>query len=194
MKYMSEDLVNQITLDCLLNKKMYGCNVRPKKIKQLNKEERKFYRKRIFNLFKDMITGNIHEDVLPDVKIAYDNFIDSTIQYFKTIDNNDIIQSDYKDEITLLHECSNLTSDMSANLHSNLEADKLLLRSVKMDIPTLDKYVKRTYHNKKEENIILPQQREINLYDPEFKNKGIKKNNITTIYEEDSKKKNDTTK
>lgn len=149
MKYMSEDLVNQITLDCLLNKKMYGCDVRCKKIKQLNKEDINFYRKRIFNLFKDMITGNIDEDILPDVKIAYDNFIDSTIHYFKTIDNNDIIQTDYKDDIALLHECSNLTTDISANLSSNLEADKLLLRCIKMDIPTLDKYVKRTYHNKK---------------------------------------------
>lgn len=194
MKYMSEDLINQITLDCLLNKKMYGFNVRSKKTKKLNKEEIKFYRKRIFNLFKDMITGSVKEDILPDVKIAYDNFIDSTVQYFKTIDNNDIIQSDYNDDNIILHECSNLTTDISANLLCNLEADKLLLRSIKIDIPTLDKYVKKTRTNKKKEHIILPQQRDINLYDPELKNKGLKKNNITTIYEEDSKKKNDTTK
>ena len=188
---MSEDLINQITLDCLLNKEMYGSHLRKKKCKHLNKEERKFYRKRTFNLFKEMITCNIPEDLLPDVKIAYDNFIDSTIHYFKTIDNNDIIQSDYKDAYIPFHECSNSNIDISANLSNNLEADKLLLRLVKIEVPTLDKYVTRIRTSKKSENIIIPQQREINLNDPELKNKGLKKNNITNIYEDNSKKKNE---
>ena len=188
---MSEDLINQITLDCLLNKKTYGSHVRTKKCKHLNKEERKFYRKRIFNLFKEMITFNVPEDLSPDVKVAYDNFIDSTIHYFKTTDNNDIIQSEYKDEDIPLHECSNSTIDISANLYNNLEVDKLLLRLVKIEVPTLDKYVTRTRTSKKSENIIIPQQREINLNNPELKNKGLKKNNITNIYEDNSKKKNE---
>ena len=48
MKYMSEDLINQITLDCLLNKQMYGSHLRKKKVKKHNNEERKFYRKRFY--------------------------------------------------------------------------------------------------------------------------------------------------
>jgi hypothetical protein len=186
---MSEAFVNQVTLDCLLNKKMYNNHLRSKKIKQQNKEERKFYRKRSFNLFKEMINGNSPEDLLPDVKYAYENFINTTIHYFKTIDNNDIIQSEYKDVDMSLHDCSELQCDISANLVSNLEADKLLLRSIKIDVPTLDKYVKRTRTKKNEENIILPKQREINLNDPELKNKGLKKNNITNIYEDKNTKK-----
>ncbi len=186
---MSEELINQITLDCLLNKKTYGSHIRTKKCKHLNKEERKFYRKRIFNLFKEMITCNESEHLLPEVKTAYDNFIDSAINYFKVIDNNDIIQSDYKNEDISLHECGNSNIDISANLSNNLEADKLLLRLVKIQVPTLDKYITRTRTSKKSENIIIPQQREINLNDPELKNKGLKKNNITNIYEDNSKKK-----
>jgi hypothetical protein len=189
---MSESFINQITLDCLLNKEMYNNHVKKKKVNQQNKEERKFYRKRSFNLFKEMINGNIPEDLLPDVKYAYDNFINATIHYFKTIDNNDIIQSEYKECEFPLQTCSEVIVDLSANLSTNLEADKLLLRSIKIETPTLDKYVKRSYIKKKEEKIILPKQREINLNDPELKNKGLKKNNITNIYEDkNAKKKNE---
>jgi hypothetical protein len=171
---MSEDFVNQITLDCLLNKQMYNNQIRCKKAKQINKEERKFYRKRIFNLFKEIINGNQPEDLSPDVKYAYDNFMNTTIQYFKTIDNNDIIQSEYKDVIFSLDNSSNIYSDCSINYIQNSELDLLLTRSIKLDVPTLDKYVTKT-RNKKKEEIILPKQKEINLNDPQLKTKGLKK-------------------
>ena len=74
--------------------------------------------------------------------------------------------------------------DLSANL---VEVNKIMMRSVKMDLPTLDKYVKRT-SNKKEENIILPKSREVDISNPELKNKGIKKN-INNIYEDAKKNK-----
>ena len=61
------------------------------------------------------------------------------------------------------------------------------MRSIKMEIPTLDKYVKKT-STKKKENIILPKQKTINLQDPELKNKGLKKKNITNKYEDNTKK------
>ena len=98
---MSESFVNQITLDCLLNKEMYSKHLRSTKTKQINKEERKFYRKRIYNLFKEIISGNPPKDLAPDVKYSYDNFVNSSIQYFKTVDNNDIIQSEYTGTIFL---------------------------------------------------------------------------------------------
>ena len=183
---MSEAFVNRVTLDFLLNKEMYNKQLRNKKLYQQNKEERNFYRKRSYNLFKEIISGNNPENLPPDVKYAYDNFINSTIHYFKTIDSHDIIQSEYKDMDIPEHNC---IQDLSGNLETSIEADKLLLRSVKIDVPTLDKYVKRTSTKKKQENIILPQQRDINLNDPELKNKGLKKNNITNIYE-DTKSKN----
>lgn len=186
---MSEAFVNQVTLDCLLNKEMYNSHLRSKKNKQQNKEERKFYRKRTFNLFKEIISGTPPEDLLPDVKYAYDNFVNSTIHYFKTIDNNDIIQSEYKDVDFSLHQCSEEVAPNEEKIANNLEADKLLLRSIKIDVPTLDKYVIRTKTKKTEDSIILPKQKEINLNNPELKTKGLKKNNINNIYE-DNKSKN----
>ena len=185
---MSEAFVNQVTLDCLLNKQMYNSQIKSKRSKQINKEERKFYRKRSFNLFKELINGNEPENLSPDIKYAYDNFINTTIQYFKTIDNNDILQSEYKDVIFSLDISSNSFIDSSANLHTEnlhtenlhtenlhteiLDADLLLTRSIKLEVPTLDKYVTRTRTKKKEE-IIMPKQKEINLNDPQLKNKGI---------------------
>jgi hypothetical protein len=61
-----------------------------------------------------------------------------------------------------------------------------------MDLPTLDKYIKRT-GNKKSDNVILPKSREVDIMKPELKNKGIKdieeKKNITIIYEDTQKTK-----
>ena len=54
---MSDSFITQITLDCLVNKEIYNTHLKSKKNNQINKEERKFYRKRTFNLFKEIING-----------------------------------------------------------------------------------------------------------------------------------------
>lgn len=162
---MSQNYINQLTLDLLLNK-----DIKKGNLKKVNKEEIKFYRKRTYNLFKEIINGNTPEDLLPDVKYAYDNFVNSTINYFKTKDRNDIIQSEYKDFVEIHND---VVADISSNSISNVDADKLLMRSIKFNIPTLDKYVLKS--KTKKDEIVMPQQKEINLTDPEFKNKGIKK-------------------
>lgn len=181
---MSQSLINQITLDCLLNKEMMGKHVMKQREKQINKEDFKFYRKRIFNLFKEIISNTPPQDLAPDVKYAYDNFIKSAIDYFKVVDNNDLLQEEYKDVEFPLDICNDIVTDSSDNF---IEANKLLMRSIKMDLPTLDKYVKRTT-TKKENTIILPKSREVDIMKPELKDKGIKKN-ITNIYEDNQKNK-----
>ena len=189
---MSDAFVNQVTLDCLLNKEMFNKHVKNQKSKLINKEERKFYKKRIYNLFKELlITKEEPEDLLPDVKYAYDNFIHSCIHYFKTIDNNDLNQEEYKN----LYEepdISNISELNDDSLKTEEEANKLLMRSIKITTPPLDKFVKRKT-TKPQEQIIMPKQKEINLNDPELKLKGInKKKNITNKYDEinNSKKEN----
>jgi hypothetical protein len=189
---MSEAFVNQVTLDCLLNKEMFNKHIKNQKAKSINKEERKFYKKRIYNLFKELlITKEEPKDLLPDVKYAYDNFIHSCIHYFKTIDNNDLNQEEYKN----LYEepdISNIPELNDNNLKTEEEANKLLMRSIKITTPPLDKFVKRKT-TKVEEKLIMPKQKEINLNDPELKLKGItKKKNITNKYDEinNSKKEN----
>jgi hypothetical protein len=136
------DFVDQVTLDYLLNKEMYTDHVQNKKMAKVNKEERKLYKKRIFQLFKDSITGLEPEDLPMDVKYAYNNYLNSCIQYFKTKDNHDSIQSEYKDFI--FTEENTLIQDVSFNeinqLENNLEADKIMVRSIKIPpVSSLDK-------------------------------------------------------
>jgi hypothetical protein len=176
---MSQSLVNQITLDCLLNKSTTKHVIKQSE-KQINKEEFKFYRKRIFNLFKDIINNNLPDDLSPDVKYTYNTFVKTTINYFKVVDKNDLLQEEYNDINMDIN--NHINNEFTENLD---EADKLMMRSVKMDIPTLDKYVKRISH-KKEDKIFLPKSREVDIMKPELKNKGIKKN-INNIYEDEKK-------
>ena len=189
---MSQAFVDQVTLDCLLNKSLFNTQVKNKKAQSVNKEDKKFYKKRIYNLFKEMLINKAEpEDLLPDVKYAYDNFINASINYFKTIDNTDLLQEEYKtlDEAALenINAIPELGDDIAVE-----EADKLMMRSIKIKPPSLDKYVKRKT-TKPQEKMILPKQKEVNLMDPELKVKGIqsnsnnnniKKKNITNKYDE----------
>ena len=189
---MSQAFVDQVTLDCLLNKSLFNNQVKNKKAQSVNKEDKKFYKKRIYNLFKEMLINKAEpEDLLPDVKYTYDNFINASINYFKTIDNNDLLQEEYKtlDEAALenINAIPELGDDIAVE-----EADKLMMRSIKIKPPSLDKYVKRKT-TKPQEKMILPKQKEVNLMDPELKVKGIqsnsnnnniKKKNITNKYDE----------
>ena len=174
---MSDNLVNQITLDCLMNKEQYNKCVQNKISKILCRQEKRFYKKRIVDLTKDLLSKpSVHEKmILPDVKYAFDIYTKTCVEYFKALDNNDILQEEYK----------NINSDLPAHdieivQQTQQDADKLLMRSVSIVKP-LDKFVKRT-STKKEEEIIIPKQKEIDLTDPALKNKGIikkkKKENI----------------
>jgi hypothetical protein len=172
---MSQAFVDQITLDCFLNKEVYDKHIKNKKTAEKNKQERKFYKNRIYNLFKNIINHKDPEDLPPDVKYAYNNFLNASIHYFKSKDNNDIIQSEYKDLIIDdVNEIGINESEIEAikEPENTLESDKLLMRTIKIEEPTLDKYVKIKY-TKKEEPFILPKKKEINLEDPILKKKDI---------------------
>jgi hypothetical protein len=187
---MSEEFLNKVTLDCLLNKTMYNNYLLSEQKKITNKKDKKFYKRRIFNLVKEiLITKEEPTDLFPDVKYTFDNFVESCIHYFKSKDNNDIIQSEYKNI-----EEHNITSDL---LESNVdgdyigeEANKLLMRSIKITNSSLDNFVTKKF-TKTPRQLILPKQKDVNLKDPDLKNKGIrKKKNIINKYDEniDAKK------
>ena len=53
---MSENVITQITLDCLINKEVYEkMQHNFKKPRIVNKKEKKFYRKRILNLTRELL-------------------------------------------------------------------------------------------------------------------------------------------
>lgn len=186
---MNNSYINQITLDCLINKELMGKHLMKQREKQINKEDFKFYKKRIENLFNEILDSKQSIDLSPDVKYAFDSFIKSSINYFKVKDNNDLLQEEYDDII----DSSSSINDVSSNMcnittdNENNDADKLLMRSIKIDSYTLDKYVKRNY-TKQPENFIIPKKREVDLINPKLKDKEVKKN-INNNYESDNTKK-----
>ena len=194
---MSMEYVNQVTLECLMNKDTYKKYVATKKKSVVNKKDQKFYRRRILSLTKELLypeeaaektttpttTPTMTQD--PNIVGLFQIYSKACIEYFKTLDKNDIIQDDYS---TLTPE----TTEMSAeDIKTQAEIDQLFMRSIHVKEPTtLDKFVKRSTTAPKEDPI-LPKQKDINLRDPALKNKGIrKKKNITNKYEEESKTKN----
>ena len=199
---MSEEFINQVTLNCLMNKDQYNKYVKNNTIKlpnSVNKKDKKFYKKRIYNIIKQLLSSQeteIEPCLFTDVKKSFDNFVNTCIHSLKVIDKTDIIQDDYKDiadSITLNLDMNTELDD--ADIKTKEEADLLLLRSIKITNPSLDNFVKRKY-TKAPEQILMPQQKDINLRDPNLKIKGIKdkdkdkdnlnsekKKNITNIYD-----------
>ena len=182
----SDAFLNQVSLDYLINTKQYKIQLTNMLNKKINKKDKKFYRRRILNLTKELLSKEESEIVIsPDIKYAFDNLVKTCIHYFKILDRNDIIQEDYNefdDEIKEEKEISESDKILKE------ENEKLLMRSVKMSNHSLDNFIKIKM-TKKVEELIIPQQKEINLKDPILKNKGInKKKNIINNYDEDAKK------
>lgn len=177
---MSEEFVNKVTLEYLVNKEY---NVAPSLKNNVNKKDKKFYKKRVFNLTKELLSNEEPSDLFPDVKQAFDNYVNHCISYFKAIDCSDILQEDYKD-ISMNHLLYN-TDDLKESAQIQDDANKLMMRSINIQPCTLDKFITRTV---KKEQTIMPQQKDVDLSNPELKLKGVKKKkNITNIYEENKK-------
>ena len=179
------DPTAEITLECLMNKTSYLRYIKDQQIKEnivkTNLKDRKFYKKRINDLTKQLM----HSEPSPSIEItkAFDNYINMSINYFKTLDKTDILQEDYANIIaTELKNSTNLTSFDTAN--------NSIMRFVKMYEPnSLEKIIKRTITKLPEPDPVLPKQKNINLKDPILRNKGIcKKNNISNKYEDPTKK------
>jgi hypothetical protein len=184
----TDDFLNQVSLDFLINKK-HSIGFTENTInKKINKKDKKFYRRRILNLTKDLLSKE-ESEIPPDIKFAFDNLVKTCIHYFKILDRNDIIQEDYNEfyEFEDKIKENNEINDESDKILKE-ENEKLLMRSVKMSNPSLDNFIKINM-TKQSKELIIPQQKEINLKDPILKNKGIdKKKNIINNYEEDAKK------
>jgi hypothetical protein len=190
---MSDNFLQQVTLDCLVNKEQYNRHLANKVVNAVNQKDKKFYRKRVYNLTKELLLSKEEPHYLfPDVKKSFEQYVNNSIQYFKTLDNNDIIQSDY----TNIMECVNIGANIPElnddTIATQEEANKLLMRSIQMN-HSLDKFIKRK-RTKQTEQMILPKQKDINLQDPILKLKGVppnssKKKNIYNKYEDDKKKK-----
>jgi len=142
---------------------------------KINKEDIKFYRKRITSLTKEMLKGVFPNEPL---KKIYEDYTSSIISHFKMVDTKDIIQQDYK---LFNNESTNVLDididiDISINEFSTIEkANEQILKKV-INVPTLDNYVIKTGNkddNNENNNSSLPSKKNIDLHCPTLKTKGV---------------------
>ena len=187
----SDAFLNQASLDYLINTKQYKIKFISSTENAINRKDKKFYRRRILSLTKDLLSKEESDIVVsPDIKYAFDNLVQTCIHHFKILDRNDIIQEDYNEFDDEIKEDKEISESEQFLKEEN---EKLLMRSIKMPNHSLDNFIKIKM-TKNIEELIIPQQKEINLKDPTLKIKGItKKKNIINNYDEDTKKQSNET-
>jgi hypothetical protein len=93
---MSDDLVNQLTLNFLISKnQLQKLNKRLKDTNETKrKSEKEIYEDRIKTLFNDLLVDNPPTNLLQEVKTGFDFFLDKCIYYFKASDDNEILEKE----------------------------------------------------------------------------------------------------
>lgn len=102
---MSEELVNQLTLNFLISKnQLQKLNKKIKENTETNrKTDKEIYGERIQKLFSDLLVYQQPEDLLEDVKTGFDFFIDKTLYYLKAKDNNELLEKE-RCEPDIIHD------------------------------------------------------------------------------------------
>jgi hypothetical protein len=149
---------------------------------KINKQDVKFYRKRIYALSKDLLKGDSPNESL---KKIHDDYVNAAINYLKMIDTKDIIQEQYTNEMGSNEMGSNEmgsnemgsnemgSNEIGSNETLNLdEANQQMMRKI-VNISNLDNYVIITNANTVGDEYTIPSKKEINLRTQELKTKGI---------------------
>ena len=172
----SEEFLNKVTLEYLLNPDLMRQVNNIKTDKSESDQKVRFYRRRICQLTKDMSKGRFLNENLKNIFINYATVL---VYHFKSEDEKDILQEEYQNVNT---ENKDLSDSDEENID---EIDKIMMN--KSNESNLNNFIIRTNNERK----ILPIVREANLKEPELKKKGIKKKNISLI--QDGEKDKETT-
>lgn len=183
--------IDLITLECLTNPGFYDkYNLKKNNPTKISKEDRKFYKKRIINETKKMLRNDFDT---PALKQIFNEYVISLVDYFKIVDKRDILQEDYKNNPTqdkdfydnILDEILDISDN---NFNNIISPNELLFNNANETKKiTLDNFVVK--HNPLKENIIYPEQKEINLKESSLKTKGIKPKKIKSTRIKSSVKK-----
>ena len=181
MEDLSNIKLKDITLGFLTNPLYHNImNLKSEELLNNNnsnthKEDIKFYRKRISALSKQFLKEESSNTAL---KKIHDDYVNAAISYLKMIDTKDIIQEQYNCEDLSNNVLDISDNDISLNdimvNESNIaEANQQMMRKI-INISNLDNYIIKKVQ---ENDCIIPLKKEINLYTPELKIKGILKKN-----------------
>ena len=139
-----------------------------KDLQQISRNDLDFYKKRIFQLTKDMLRG---EKINTKVNKAFVNYAQICIDHFKFTDKMELIQNDYKDIKSPVNKKNtfNMKNSNSVMLRKKKPyrpriTDNIKIKSTRINTPP-----------------VIPKTRNFNLKDPKFREKGLKKKNINDI-------------
>ena len=173
--------VNYITLETMANSDTYNKYLKKNNLDHdtVLKSEKKFYRKRISAMVKDILYNNLNNNSdcpVNDVIInAFNTFARLCVSHFKFKDTMDNIQGDYKDMVSV----ETTTTESAVDDWSIDDANKLFMKQVDKKVITMDNFVTKT--SPPQEEMLLPKTKELNLKDPKYKKKDIKKSNKSNI-------------
>jgi len=155
--------LNLIDLQYLTNPYKLNKITRSNDIFKVNDKDLGFYKKRIFQLTKDLLR-NEKQDAA--VERAFQNYVSACIYHFKFIDKMEIIQKDYEN-IKNNKKDKNKSYDIE-------KTNQLIFKKNKPRNPKITDNIK-IKTTRIDKPLIIPKQRTFNLMSEKFKNKGIKK-------------------
>lgn len=131
--------------------------------KGVNKEDLKFYRKRILQQTKNYLREGRLEN---SIDRAFDNYADKLIEYYKFIDKKEIIQKEYE----------NMEENSSKEIKdiNMLEENKKMMKEVEAPVKTIKDFVNVVAEKPKKRRVI-PKLKKYDLKKEELRIKGLKK-------------------
>ena len=160
--------LNLIDLQYLTNPDKLTKLMQKKNLQQISRNDLDFYKKRIFQLTKDMLRG---EKLNTKVNTAFVNYAQICIDHFKFTDKMELIQNDYKDIKSPVNKKNTFNMKNSNDMmlrkkkpHRPKITDNIKIKSTRINTPP-----------------VIPKTRNFNLKDPRFREKGLKKKNINDI-------------
>ena len=186
-----------LTMDTMMNMEAYTKYLKRKQLTsgikdQSDANERKFYRRRILDLTKEMFRGGSHRaesgSNSTSVESAFETYVRACIMHFKFIDLADVLQTEYAGMVSAPTNTATPVDDISDfnKLCFNPNTTKL----VKIKAPTsnalemlfipaasssaIDKDKDKAADHNDNSASFAPKTRDVNLMDEQFKMKGIK--------------------
>lgn len=138
------------------------------KEKLYNKKDLKFYRKRIFELIKNILEGKEENQHL---KETLDVFIKESIEHLKLNDKTSLLQENYDNDKKEKPKKEVIKESLITKVE---EGNRVMFRNLNPKSQDIEKSLGIKRIKKKEEEII-PKQKELNLRDPKFKKRKKKK-------------------
>ena len=131
-----------------------------------NKNEFKFYRKRVLALTKILFK---EEPPSQSIKKAHDEYVNVIIEYFKMTDKSEILQNEYDG-----NDFKKIDDDLPSSYDMSIEEANNVIMNKPAVTSNLDSFV-NTKQIKIDKQMPPPKKKQINLHNRELKIKGLKK-------------------